>query len=162
MGAGSQLVAMFFTVLIGICVAFANTLWRPYIYTIVMVTLALWGFLNGYVTSRTLKFFGTTDWNFSATIAAFALPMFLMGAFIFEMIFAWLSRNALRYSFKNNLMRLVGWYLLNGTMCYFGAFRGYIQKATPKPCEVGKVIRPIPEQPFFMSIFIVAPVFGFI
>ena len=162
MGAGFQVLAMIITVLIAIIIAFANTKWRPYIYTTMMVTLALWGFLNGYVTSRTLKFFGTTDWNFSATIAAFALPLFITVTLGFELFLAWLTKSALRYSFKANLFRIVGWYLLNGCMCYLGAYRGYVQKAIEVPSPVGRVPRPIPPLPCHMSIFVLAPVFGFI
>ena len=126
LGAGAQLTAMFFTLLLAIIFAFANTQWRPYIYTTSMVILALFGFLNGYVTSRSLKFFGTTDWNFSATVSALVLPLFITGAFLFEVFFAWMSKSALRFSMKSILMRVLGWYLLNGTMCYYGAFKGYV------------------------------------
>ena len=126
MGAGAQLVAMFFSILIAIIFAFANTLWRPYIYTTMMVILAIYGILNGYVTARTLKFFGTTDWNFSATVSSFALPVFITGAMLFELVFAWLARSPARYSAMQTAMRCIGWYLLNGVLCYIGAFRGYI------------------------------------
>ena len=126
MGAGVQITMMLITVLVAIVFAFANTTWRPYIYTTTMVILALWGFINGYLTSRSLKFFGTTDWNFSATIAAFTLPMFLTLTLGIELIIAWLSKSAMRHNFKNNLLRIVGWYLLNGVMCYLGAYRGYV------------------------------------
>lgn len=153
---------MMFTVLIAICFAFANTLWRPYIYTTMMVVLALFGFINGYVTSRTLKFFGTTDWNFSATISAFALPLFITGLMGFEMFFAWVSNSPSKYSFGKTLMRTIGWYLLNGVMCYIGAYRGYIQPATPPSSAIGKVPRPIPDQPYCMSIVVIAPILGFI
>ena len=161
-GAGSQLIAMFFTVIVAILVAFANTEWRTSIYTVIMVILAIYGFLNGYITSRTLKFFGTTDWNFSAVISSMVLPVFITGAFFLEMCFAYMVNNAARHNFGTVLLRTVGWYLLNSTMCYYGSFRGYVQKKTPLPVAIGKVIRPIPDQPFFMNILIIGPVFGFI
>lgn len=72
--------------------------WRPYIYTTYFVIIAFFGFINGYVTSRYLKYFGTTDWNFSATVSAFAFPCFIMGALGLELVFAWLARSSLRYS----------------------------------------------------------------
>lgn len=161
-GAGAQIVACFFTLLIAITIAFANTLWRPYIYTTTMVILAIWGFFNGYVTSRYLKYFGTTDWNFSASVSAFAFPCFIMGAFFLELVFGWLAKSSIRYSVGTTILRVVGWYLLNGTMCYYGAFKGYVQKATPVIPALGKVIRPIPAQPYYMNICVIAPVFGFI
>lgn len=130
MGAGSQLTAMFGTLLIAITFAFANTEWRASIYQTMLIILALFGYLNGYVTSRYLKFHGTTDWGFSAVISSFGLPLFLSGALGFELFFAWISKSAIRYSFKHNIMKIVSWYLLNGFMCMIGAYRGYIEKAT--------------------------------
>lgn len=162
LGAGTQLTAMFSTLLIAITFAFANTEWRASIYQTMMVILALYGFLNGYVTSRYLKFHGTTDWAFSAVLSSFALPLFISGALAFELVFAWYGRSAIRYSFKHNVLRIVGWYLLNGLMCLIGAYRGYVEKATPNSVPLSKVIRPIPDQPCFLSLFVLAPVFGFI
>ena len=60
------------------------------------------------------------------------------------------------------MLRTLGWYLLNGILCYIGAYRGYIQPATKVPSEIGRVPRPIPDQPFHLNIFLVAGVFGFI
>lgn len=127
-----------------------------------MIILALYGYLNGYVTSRTLKFHGTTDWNFSAFLSSVCLPLFIVGALAFELIFAFMGRSAIRYSFKHNILRIIGWYILNGIMCFIGAYKGYIEKATPNPVPLGKMVRPIPEQPFFMHLCIIIPVFGFI
>lgn len=161
-GAGFQLWAMFFTLLLSIVFAFANTEWRSSVYTMCFVTMAIFGFLNGYVTSRYLKFFGTTDWNFSATVSSLVLPLFITGAMLMECLLSWIVKSSLRYSFGDILFRVIGWYLLNGTMCYYGAFKGYLQKATELPSKLNKVVRPIPDQPLFMSIFIIAPVFGLI
>ena len=127
-----------------------------------MVILALYGYLNGYVTSRSLKFHGTTDWNFSAFISTVCLPLFITGALAFELIFAFMGRSAIRYSFKHNILRILAWYVLNGVMCYIGSYRGYIEKATPNPVPLGKMIRPIPEQPLFMSVYVLIPIFGLI
>lgn len=162
MGAGAQLTAMFGTLLISITFAFANTEWRANVYSTMMIILALFGYLNGYVTSRSLKFYGTTDWCFSAFISGLALPLFITGALAFELLFAWMGRSAIRYSFKHNLLRILGWYLLNGIMCYIGAYRGYCEKATPNPVPLGKMVRPIPDQPWFMSMLVLIPIFGFV
>ena len=148
--------------LLAVVFAFANTYWRSQIYTTIMVVLALWGFINGYVTSRTLKFYGTTDWNYSATVSAFGLPLFFTVTLLVELWLSWLSRSALSHNMTNTILRILGWYILNGIMCYIGAYRGYMQPKTPVPSAVGKVPRPIPQMPLHMSIFLIAPVFGLI
>ena len=85
---------MFFTLLVAIVIAFDNLDWRPQIYTICFVTMAFFGLLNGYMTSRYLKFFGTTDWNFSATVSSLVLPLFITGAFLLECFLAWMVRSS--------------------------------------------------------------------
>jgi len=114
------------TVLLGIVLCLGNTMWRPYVYQTIMVVLALYGFLNGYITTRTLKFFGTTDWNFSAAMSAIMLPLFITAAVLIEVAVAWLARTSQRYSAGETVMRTIGWYLLNGVSCYIGAYRGYL------------------------------------
>ena len=124
--------------------------------------MALYGFINGYMTSRSLKFFSTTDWNFSAFLSALVLPLFVSGSLLLECGIAWIARSSQRYSFGSIFFRIAGWYLLNGTMCYIGAYKGYLKKATELSSPLGKLARPIPDQPFFMRIYLIAPFFGLI
>ena len=127
-----------------------------------MVILALYGFINGYVTARVLKFYGTTDFYFSVIISAFALPMFITGALIFESFFLWISKSTIRFSFKTNMIHYMSWYLLNAVMCFIGAYRGYTKPRSTPSISIGKVPRPIPEQPCYMDLFFIAPLFGFV
>ena len=68
------------TMLIASVICVANHEIRPTIYQYSFLVMALFGILNGYVTSRNLKFFGTTDWVFSALCAAFGLPTIIVFA----------------------------------------------------------------------------------
>lgn len=135
-------------------------MWRPYVYTIVMVILALTGYLNGYATARVLRAFGTTDWNFSAFMSALVLPLVIVISFGIEMLVNWIERTGERYSFGKTLGRTAAWYLANGLMCYIGAYRGYLAKSDKPVVNVSPVRRTIPPQPVWMSIFVIAPVFG--
>jgi len=126
MGTGYQIGMMMFSVIIAITVAFANTNWRPYIYSISLLFLCFCGLFNGYVTSRYLKFFGTTDLIFTTMISAVGLPMYAITATLLEMLIAHVGKQATRYSFFSVLFRVVGYYLLNASMCYLGAWRGYV------------------------------------
>ena len=81
---------MFLTILLAMVIAFENTEWRGQIYEIAMVMLALYGYLNGYVTARWLKFYGATDWNFSAIVSSCALPVYFIGAIITEVFFSYI------------------------------------------------------------------------
>ena len=91
-----------------------------------MVFLAIFGYLNGYVTARYLKFFGVTDLYFTVTVSAVALPLYIVGALALEMFFAWIGNQPTRHTFKVVMLRTFGWYLLNAVLCYLGSFHGYV------------------------------------
>ena len=74
--------------LIAIMIAFANTRWRSQIYDIIITILAFSGFLNDYVIARYLKFYGATDWRFSALVSALALLVYYTAACVFEVYIA--------------------------------------------------------------------------
>lgn len=38
--------------------------------------LIIGGMINGYITSRAMKFFGATEWHFAASASALVLPSF--------------------------------------------------------------------------------------
>ena len=111
--------------LFAIEVAFAEVVWRPYIQSILACTLILCGFLNGYITARNLKFFSLTDLWLSVTTSALALPVFVLGSLLAEMILDWLDHNPRRYRVGAMLSTSIGWYFCNAAMCYLGAYKGY-------------------------------------
>lgn len=40
------------------------------------------GFVNGYFTSRLMKYFGSTEWRFTATLTALCLPIYIVSTFL--------------------------------------------------------------------------------
>ena len=121
LGAGSQIGAMLIVVLTCIVFAFTNVVWRPYIYSIIAYSLAMFGFLNGYVTSRYLKFFGKTDLMYSVTISAVVLPIFLFSCLLLEHFFDWIDHIPNRISNKVMLFHAILVYLSHASLCYVGA-----------------------------------------
>ena len=130
--------------LIAVVISFAHAELSETIYTTLMVMLACFGHLNGFATSRYLKFFGNSDFRLSTTISALALPVFIIGVFFFEILLSYAQSSALRFSAAQILLRVIAWYLFNASTCFIGAYRGYTQKVTPVPSAINVVVRPIP------------------
>lgn len=51
------------------------------------------GFGNGYVTARSLKYFGATEWRFAASIAAFCLPVYIIITFLLVDFIEWFEKS---------------------------------------------------------------------
>ena len=89
--------------------------------------MAFNGFLNGYVTSRYLKFFGTTDLWFSTTVSAVVLPFFIVACLTIERMANYAGNGITRHNVSSTMVRTVLWYSMHAGMCYLGAFKGYTE-----------------------------------
>ena len=84
--------------LLAVVFAFTNGELSPSIYTSFMVMLACFGYFNGFVTARYLKFFGYADFKLATSISALVLPAFIIGVFFAELLLAYIQKSALRFS----------------------------------------------------------------
>ena len=99
---------------------------RPPIYAIVMSVLALMGFINGLVTMRVLKFFGITDWVFSACISSVSFPGFVYFCLGSEVVLYALGGGYSKHNLWWSLGTTVAWVIVNSMSCFYGAYRGYL------------------------------------
>ena len=130
--------------------------------SIFVFTAVFCGYINGYVTARYLKFFGKTDMLFATLMSAVALPLFIISAALLEILFDYVDHDPRRYRFQFPILQTIGWYLINALLCYSGAYKGYLQIADNKATPVGQVARPIPTQPWYLSVYTLSLVSGLI
>ena len=126
-----------FLVMIATTTAFNAISWRPYILDTFVCIAVIFGYLNGYVTARYLKFFGKTEMWQATFLSAVALPLCIFSVILIEMFFNWIDHDPRRYRYTFPMMQTIGWYILNALLCYFGAFKGYIQLADQKAAPIG-------------------------
>lgn len=78
MGMGAQIGAMTYITIAYLALFFAKAEYRVAVFNAGLLFLALCGVINGFVTARTLKFFGATEWIFSAMMSAIILPIWVL------------------------------------------------------------------------------------
>ena len=93
-GVGAQLFCSIYGMLVFTTVAFHFYNLRPFIFIISLFALATMGWMNGYVTARVLKYFGSVDWCFSAFIAAIVFPTWLITTFAVVDITEWMESSS--------------------------------------------------------------------
>ena len=130
-----------FLVMVATTTAFNVMSLRPYILDTFVFIAVIFGYLNGYVTARYLKFFNKTEIWYATFLSAVALPLCIFSVIIFEMLFNYIDPNPRRYRYTFPLIQTIGWYILNALLCYFGALRGYLQNADKNVAPVGQVAR---------------------
>ena len=130
---------------------FSNYALRPYTFGIALVCLAGMGWMNGFVTARVLKFFGSVDWCFSAFIAAVMFPMWLILTFGFIDVVEWAEESSAWVPFSSVFFYTLCWLAIDIPLSFHGAYVGFRANQAKKVCKVNPVRRNIPPQPVFMQ-----------
>jgi len=159
-GIGAQVFTCTYAILIFSCIAFHVYNLRPYLFTICVFALACTGWMNGYMTARILKFFGSTDWCFSAFIASTMFPCFLIFTCGFIDVLEWIDDSSATIPFSRAFFYFIGWLVLDVPLCFHGSWAGFKQAPTQKVCKVNTIKRKIPAQPAFLAYQVIIPVFG--
>ena len=159
-GAGVQIFMMFYLTLNSFVFFFTTNSLRPPIFYIIMSVLAGMGFLNGLVTMRTLKFFGLTDWIFSAMIASISLPTFVYFCIGAEVILMALAGGYQESVLWHQLIMTVLWCITNFCTCFLGSYKGYMMPRVEAQATISKFNRPIAEQPKWMNLILIMIFFG--
>lgn len=151
---------MFYLTLNAFVFFFSNDSLRPPIYTIVMSVLALMGFLNGLTTMRVLKFFGITDWLFSAAVSSVSFPCFVYFCLGSEVVLSALGGGYSKHSLWWSLMTTIAWVIVNSLCCFYGAYRGYLMPRVKAQAKPQTIARTIPQQPRLMNLCFIMITFG--
>jgi len=99
---------------------------RPVILYVSIVFLALCGFLNGFATSRTLKFFKIHEWKYAAMVASLIFPVFILFTISFADIIEQAMRTSVAVPYSDGLWHYLLWWALDAPCAVFGAYQGYL------------------------------------
>ena len=107
---------------------FSNYALRPYTLSICLFLLGGMGWVNGFVTARVLKFFGSVDWCFSAFIAAIMFPCWLLFTLGFIDLIEYIAEIGPVVSsipFSSTFFYCICWLALTVPLCFHGAYMGF-------------------------------------
>ena len=92
---------------------------------VLMVVFALSGFINGFMTSRTLKFFQIGTWKQSALMTAMIFPCFILLTLSLGDIAEKIMGSSAALVLSEGLLHYLIWWLLDAPCAVYGAYRGF-------------------------------------
>ena len=103
---------------------------RPFILIVGVVILALCGYVNGFTTSRMLKFFNLSntmwsDWKTSALVSVFIFPMYILTTLSLGDIVESFEGSSAAVPMSEGLLLYLIWWALDAPFALYGAFRGF-------------------------------------
>lgn len=158
-GIGAQIALALFVSLIQMSLFYATTRARHIVFYASIVLLALCGFFNGFITSRTLKFFGIYQWKYAALIAALIFPCYVLFTLSFADIIESATGGTAAIPFSEGLWHYLLWWALDAPCAYYGAYLGFVKPLGLEP-EVGPIKRSIPQMPWYLRRTAIVGLYG--
>ena len=137
-GIGAQIALSVYVVIFLMCIFYSSESSRPLTYFFGIVTLSLCGYINGFMCSRTLKFFQIHDWKTSATISAAIVPMYILITLSTGDIIESANGSSAASPFGEGLFHYLIWWSIDGPCAAYGAYRGFTTPLALEP-EVGRI-----------------------
>lgn len=115
-----------------------------HLYTCFSYTI-VGGMVNGYVTTRAMKYFGASEWRFAASTACLVLPAYIGMYFTMVDLIEYWEKSDQVIPLTSSILYLLIWGMCNVPAVYFSAYNGFVLSNDKPPCKIAVVKRTIPE-----------------
>ena len=132
---------------------------RGIVFYVSIGVLGICGFFNGYITSRTMKFFQVHDWKKAALTSAMIFPCYLLFTLSIADIVESIFGSAAAVPFSEGLWHYLVWWAIDAPFAAFGAYKGFQKPLNLEP-EVSPIKRSIPEMPWYLKRNTIALLYG--
>jgi len=159
-GTGAQVIACALLTVLFASVGFLSPANRGSLMVALLLLYALMGSVSGYVSARLFKTFKGKTWQRCTSLTAFLFPGICFVTFLMlnVMMASYHSTGAVPFT---SMLSLVGlWLFVSVPLVFLGAFIGYRREPIEFPVRFSVTPRPIPDQPWYLSTYMVLLVGG--
>lgn len=91
-----------------------------------------------------MKFFGATEWRFAASVAAFMLPVYIVGTFCLVDFIEYFETSNQLFPLTSIVLFTFLWVICNVPAAYWGAYVAFTTCKDQAPLKISPVRREIP------------------
>ncbi|OAL52077.1 hypothetical protein IQ07DRAFT_402497 [Pyrenochaeta sp. DS3sAY3a] len=143
-GNGAQLFAMTALTIAFALLGFLSPSNRGALGTVIIIFYTLFGFIGGYVASRTYKFFHGESWKLCFFYTPIALPGLVFATFFLLNLFVWSRGASGAVPFTTMLVIVIIWFVISVPLSVAGSWLGFKQAAIDAPVRTNQIPRQIP------------------
>ncbi|KAH7081747.1 hypothetical protein BKA63DRAFT_217641 [Paraphoma chrysanthemicola] len=143
-GNGAQLFAMTALTIAFALLGFLSPSNRGALGTVIIIFYTLFGFVGGYVSARTYKFFHGESWKLCFFYTPFALPGLVFATFFLLNLFVWGRGASGAVPFTTMLVVVIIWFIISVPLSVAGSWLGFKQAAFDPPVRTNQIPRQIP------------------
>ena len=143
------------------CIFYSAINARPLTLIFGLISLALCGYLNGFMCARTLKFFQIHEWKTAAIISALIFPCYILITLSLGDIIESAKGSSAARPISEGLGHYLAWWIIDGPCAAYGAYKGFSTPLGLEP-EVGRIQRTIPDIPWYLRRPAIMCIYGFL
>ncbi|KAH8727883.1 endosomal P24A protein-like protein [Phaeosphaeriaceae sp. PMI808] len=143
-GNGAQLFAMTALTIAFALLGFLSPSNRGALGTVIIIFYTLFGFVGGYVSARTYKFFNGESWKLCFFYTPIALPGLVFATFFLLNLFVWGRGASGAVPFSTMLVVVIIWFIISVPLSVSGSWLGFKQAAIDPPVRTNQIPRQIP------------------
>ena len=134
LGNGSQLFVITGTTIIFALFGFLSPSNRGSLGTVMVLLWTIFGFVGGYVSSRTYKTFGGDAWKQNIALTPILVPSIVFATFFLLNFFLWAKSSSGAVPFTTMLVILVIWFIISLPLSFAGSWMGFKHAVSFYPC----------------------------
>lgn len=143
-GNGAQLFMMTgFTIAFAL-LGFLSPSNRGSLATVMVLLYTLFGFVGGYASARTYKFFQGDKWKQNFTYTPLAIPGVVFAIFFLLNLFVWARQSSGAVPFTTMLVIVGIWFVISVPLSVAGSWLGFKSSEAPSPVKTNQIPRQIP------------------
>ncbi|KAF1356434.1 hypothetical protein BDV97DRAFT_341816 [Delphinella strobiligena] len=144
LGNGAQLFMMAgFTIAFAL-LGFLSPSNRGSLGTIMILLYTFFGFVGGYVSARTYRFFQGDSWKLLFLYTPLVVPGIVFGVFFLLNLFVWARASSGAVPFTTMLVIVCIWFIISVPLSYGGSWLGFKTTELNNPVRTNQIPRQIP------------------
>ena len=144
LGNGAQLFAMAGVTLLFAMLGFLSPSNRGFLTTVALLLYTIFGFIGGYISSRSYKTFGGENWKLNIASTPALVPGIVFIIFFLLNLFVWGKGSSGAVPLTTMLAIIAIWFLISVPLSVAGSWFGFKQAPIESPTRVNQIPRQIP------------------
>lgn len=144
LGNGAQIFCMAGVTLLFAMLGFLSPSNRGFLTTVALLLYTIFGFIGGYISSRSYKTFGGEKWKLNIASTPALVPGIVFGVFFLLNLFVWGKGSSGAVPLSTMLAIIAIWFLISVPLSVAGSWFGFKQAPVEPPTRVNQIPRQIP------------------
>ena len=119
--------------------------------SVIIIFYTLFGFVGGYVSSRTYKSFNGEAWKLNIALTPLLVPGIVFSTFFILNFFLWIRGSSGAVPFSTMVLLVCIWFIISVPLSFAGSWVAFKQRPITPPVRTNQIPRQIPQSTTYLK-----------